>query len=51
MPFKDNANDPDPEKGWSPDRSKDLGASALDAVVACLAWLCEDVDREPPEGG
>lgn len=34
MPFKDNANAPDPEVGWSPDRSAELGASAIDALFA-----------------
>ncbi len=36
MPFKDNANAPDPVQGWSGARSRRLGAavlSALDAVV------------------
>ena len=33
MPFKDNANAPDPMFGWSPERSANLGASALDALV------------------
>ncbi|GGO82962.1 hypothetical protein GCM10011348_25560 [Marinobacterium nitratireducens] len=36
MPFKDNDLRPDPEQGWSPERSARLGASLLDAV---LAWL------------
>ena len=33
MPFKDNANAPDPMFGWSPERSANLGGSALDALV------------------
>ena len=33
MPFKDNANAPDPMFGWSPERSAQLGASSLDALV------------------
>ena len=33
MPFKDNANAPDPIFGWSPDRSANLGASGLDALL------------------
>ena len=33
MPFKDNANAPDPVFGWSPDRSAQLGASVLDALI------------------
>lgn len=36
MPFKDNANHPDPVAGWSPERSLRLGASAIDALVAVL---------------
>ena len=34
MPFKDNANLPDPEYGWSAARSKCLGAALLEAVLA-----------------
>ena len=37
MPFKDNANAPDSLFGWSPDRSANLGASALDALLALAA--------------
>ena len=37
MPFKDNANSPDAEFGWSPERSKRLGAAVLDALLAHLA--------------
>lgn len=36
MPFKDNADAPDPEYGWSPARCRRLGASILDAIVAVL---------------
>ncbi len=32
MPFKDNANLPDPVYGWSPERSEKLGESLLDAI-------------------
>ncbi|MCC6522600.1 MAG: hypothetical protein IT373_08070 [Polyangiaceae bacterium] len=39
MPFKDNANDPDPRAGWSPARSMELGASLVEAILACLDWL------------
>jgi murein tripeptide amidase MpaA len=39
MPFKDAANEPDPWVGWSPSRSKELGASLLDAIGACLDHL------------
>ncbi len=37
MPFKDNANLPDPERGWSAARSKRLGADTLTALFALLA--------------
>ena len=33
MPFKDNANAPDLNFGWSPERCAHLGASAVDALV------------------
>ncbi len=36
MPFKDNANLPDPLQGWSAERSRLLGASVLPAVLATL---------------
>ena len=39
MPFKDNANAPDTEFGWSPDRSADLGAAVLDAMLAVVDEL------------
>lgn len=39
MPFKDNADAPDPVYGWSPARSARLGASVLDAVAAVLGSL------------
>ena len=32
MPFKDNADAPDPVDGWSPARCRCLGASVLDVV-------------------
>jgi murein tripeptide amidase MpaA len=34
MPFKDNADAPDPEQGWSPARSRQLGRSVLEAIAA-----------------
>lgn len=37
MPFKDNANLPDPQRGWSGARSKRLGADTLTALFALLA--------------
>lgn len=39
MPFKDNANAPDPVAGWSIDRSVSLGGSALDAIAPVLGSL------------
>lgn len=38
MPFKDNANLPDPEWGWSPERCRHLGH-------ACLTALAQMVDE------
>lgn len=39
MPFKDNADAPDPEFGWSPERCARLGASAVDALAAVVERL------------
>lgn len=39
MPFKDNADLPDPAQGWSPERSKLL---ARDCLAALLEWLGDD---------
>jgi murein tripeptide amidase MpaA len=36
MPFKDNAALPDPEFGWSPERSKRLGADCLGALYEMI---------------
>jgi murein tripeptide amidase MpaA len=36
MPFKDNADRPEPEFGWSPQRSRDFGAAHIDAIAAVL---------------
>jgi murein tripeptide amidase MpaA len=36
MPFKDNADRPEPEFGWSPERSRDFGAAHIDAIAAVL---------------
>ena len=43
MPFKDNRDLPDPERGWSPERSKQLGAD-------CLGALHEMLDALPMRG-
>jgi murein tripeptide amidase MpaA len=39
MPFKDNFGAPDPEQGWSPDRSKQLGRDCLDNLAAMISDL------------
>jgi hypothetical protein len=39
MPFKDNANREDKTAGWSPDRSRSVGRSVLEAVLACVSTL------------
>jgi murein tripeptide amidase MpaA len=39
MPFKDNADAPDPEFGWSPARSQKLGRSALTALFKVVDRL------------
>lgn len=35
MPFKDAADTPDPEQGWSPERCMKLAASCLDTLYFC----------------
>lgn len=39
MPFKDTANSPNPKVGWSPDRAKALGRSAIEAMLAVAGDL------------
>ncbi len=39
MPFKDEINSAEPVAGWSPARSRALGAATLDAVAAVLPAL------------
>ena len=39
MPFKDNADLPDPEVGWNGGRSRRLGAAALEPLLAVVADL------------
>jgi murein tripeptide amidase MpaA len=36
LPFKDNANDPDPQTGWSGARSAALGAAVLQPILSTL---------------
>lgn len=42
MPFKDAANNPDPEFGWSPERCIRLGAANLDAMLQIVALFNKD---------
>ena len=39
MPFKDNVNAPDPHRGWSTERSMNLGASLLEPLLTVLDEL------------
>jgi len=39
MPFKDNADRPEPEFGWSPERCRAFGAAHLDALAAIVDEL------------
>ncbi|KAI3431588.1 hypothetical protein D9Q98_004638 [Chlorella vulgaris] len=39
QPFKDNADLPERKQGWSPERSRKLGAAMLDAVLAVVPKL------------
>jgi murein tripeptide amidase MpaA len=39
QPFKDNADAPDPAAGWSPERSRRLGAACLEAIAALVDRL------------
>ncbi|MEL6860980.1 MAG: M14-type cytosolic carboxypeptidase [Pseudomonadota bacterium] len=39
MPFKDDANHPDAEFGWSPARAKQLGADVLSPLLSVLPTL------------
>jgi len=36
MPFKDNADKPEPEFGWSPARARAFGAAHVDAIAAIV---------------
>jgi murein tripeptide amidase MpaA len=42
MPFKDCWSYPDPERGWSPARSRKLGASVLDPLMYVHPYLRAD---------
>ncbi|APR82356.1 Zinc carboxypeptidase domain protein [Minicystis rosea] len=39
LPFKDDESHPEPEVGWSPDRSRHLGRAVVEAVLACVGSL------------
>jgi murein tripeptide amidase MpaA len=39
LPFKDNANDPDPQVGWDGARSARLGAAVLQPVLQSIRAL------------
>mmetsp|Transcript_17507 Transcript_17507/g.35119 ORF Transcript_17507/g.35119 Transcript_17507/m.35119 type:complete len:155 (+) Transcript_17507:1-465(+) len=39
QPYKDCLSNPDPERGWSPERCKRLGGSLLDAVAHTVPVL------------
>ncbi|MBU0723631.1 MAG: hypothetical protein KJ904_11255 [Alphaproteobacteria bacterium] len=39
QPFKDTADTPRPEEGWSPERARHLGASALDVLLPMAGKL------------
>lgn len=39
QPFKDDFNNPDPHKGWSPERAKKLGADVLPVIYSILPKL------------
>ena len=39
MPFKDCMSNPDPERGWSPGRAKQLGASVLEPLLYVHPYL------------
>ncbi|MBA3896313.1 MAG: carboxypeptidase family protein, partial [Sphingomonadaceae bacterium] len=42
MPFKDNADAPDTERGWSPERSKQLARDCLATLAGMLSELADD---------
>jgi len=51
MPFKDCWTNPDPERGWTPARARQLGASVLDPLAYLYPYLQleEDVAEHPNE--
>ena len=49
MPFKDNADLPDPVYGWSPDRCRLLARACLDALHAMIDELADYRKRLMPQ--
>lgn len=52
MPFKDCLSNSDPDRGWSPDRSKKLGASVLEPLEYIQPYLRAEGEfwtKLPPE--
>lgn len=50
MPFTDNHLRPDPEHGWSPERSRDLGRAFVEALLDVLAPIKESMSIPPAPG-
>lgn len=50
MPFTDNHLRADPEHGWSPERSRDLGRALVEALLAVLAPIQESMSIPPLPG-
>ena len=48
MPFKDNADAPDPQHGWSPARCARCGAAAIDALADVVERLREPHPDQAP---
>jgi murein tripeptide amidase MpaA len=46
MPFKDCWSNPDPKRGWSPARSRALGASLCETLDYVQAYLRRDADED-----
>ena len=44
MPFKDCATNPDPKRGWSPNRCRMLGASVLEPLLYIHPYLKADIE-------
>lgn len=42
MPFKDCLTNPDPERGWNPNRSRLLGASVVEALIYVHPYLRDE---------